>query len=183
MNVSEGSIYALCMRGAPASIVTLCRRALAGHKRPVDVVIQIVDNWYLRHRESLMRRLQASRFYIACGAIPEPIFVLDGVASEWLFASGFWKRINSSLGTTFDQFEDDQAEPTILLQIASELESCVRSLHSQSGDTVCFVCGWSPSGDAHTVEVPRKDLVLQLGTLRSLLASAAANKEVLEFSL
>ena len=130
-----------------------------------------------------MRRLQASRFYIAGGAVAEPVFILDGAVSEWLFASGFWKRINSSLGTMFDQFEEDEAEPTVLLQIASELEFCVRSLHSQSGDTVCFVCGWSPSGDVGTVEVQRKDLVSQLVMLRSLLASAAANREVLEFSL
>jgi hypothetical protein len=130
-----------------------------------------------------MRRLQASRFYIAGGGIAEPILILDGAVSEWLFASGFWKRINSSLGTMFDQFEEDEAGPTILLQIAHELESCVRSIHSQSGDAVCFVCGWSPSGEAHTVEIQRKDLVSQLVTLRSLLASAATNREVLELSL
>lgn len=93
-----------------------------------------------------MRGLQAPRCYIAGGDVAEPIFILDGAVSERLFASGFWKRINSSWGTMFDQFEDDEAAPTILLQIASELESCVRSLHSQSGDTVCFVCGWSPRG-------------------------------------
>ena len=125
-----------------------------------------------------MRRLQASRFYIAGGAISEPIFILDCAASEWLFASGFWKRINSSLGTMFDQFEEDEAEPPILLQIASELECCLRSLHSQSEDS-----GWSTNGDAHTVEVQRKDLVSQLAMLRSILASAAANKNVVESSL
>ncbi len=130
-----------------------------------------------------MRRLQASSFYIAGGAVAEPVFILDGAVSEWLFASGFWKRINNSLGTMFDQFEEDEAVPTVLLQIASELESCVRSLYSQNEDTVCFVCGWSPGGDAHTVEVQRKDLVSQLVMLRSLLASAAANNDVLEFSL
>lgn len=130
-----------------------------------------------------MRRLQASHFYSAGGAISEPIFILDGAASEWLFASGFWKRINSSLGTMFDQFEEDEAEPPILLQIASELECCLRSLHSRSEDTVCFVCGCSTNGDAHTVEVQRKDLVSQLAMLRSLLASAAANKNVVELNL
>lgn len=130
-----------------------------------------------------MRRLQAPRCYIAGGDVAEPIFILDGAVSERLFASGFWKRINSSWGTMFDQFEDDEAAPTILLQIASELESCVRSLHSQSGDTVCFVCGWSPRGDADTIEVQRKDLVSQRVMLRSLLASAAASREALEFSL
>jgi len=129
-----------------------------------------------------MRRLQASRFYIA-GNSAEPVFILDGAVSEWLFASGFWNRINNSLGTMFGQFEENEAESTVLLQIASELESCVRALQSQCEDTVCFVCGWSPAGDAHTVKVQRTDLVSQLVMLRSLLASAAANRDVLEFSL
>jgi hypothetical protein len=154
-----------------------------GQQRPVDVVTQIVDNWYFRHRDYLMHRLQPSRFYTAGGVIAEPIYILDGVVSEWLFASGIRERIHSLLGTMFDQFEEDEAESTVLLQIASEQESCIRSLHSQGGDTVCFICGWSPSRDAHTVEVQRNGLVSQVVMLRNLPASAAANREVLEFSL
>ena len=130
----------------------------------------------------VMRRLQASRFFIAGGSA-EPVFMLDGAVSEWLFASGFWNRINYSLGTMFDQFEEDEAEPAVLVRIASELEIWVGSLESQGEEKVRFVCGWSPSGDAHTVEVQRTDLISQLVMLRSLLASAAANRNVLEFSL
>ncbi|SIO48766.1 hypothetical protein SAMN05444168_5291 [Paraburkholderia phenazinium] len=109
--------------------------------------------------------------------------MLDGAVSEWLFASGFWNRINYSLGTMFDQFEEDEGEPAVLVRIASELEIWVGSLESQGEEKVRFVCGWSPTGDAHTVEVQRTDLISQLIMLRSLLASAAANRNVLEFSL
>jgi hypothetical protein len=130
----------------------------------------------------VMRRLQASRFFIAGGSA-ELVFMLDGAVSEWLFASGFWNRINYSLGTMFDQFEEDEGEPAVLVRIASELEIWVGSLESQGEEKVSFVCGWSPTGDAHTVEVQRTDLISQLVMLRSLLASAAANRNVLEFSL
>lgn len=129
-----------------------------------------------------MRRLQASRFCIA-GSPAVPIFTLDGAVSEWLFASGFWTRINNSLGTMFDQFEEDTVEPAVLSKIAYELESCVRSLQSQDEDTVNFVCGWSPAGDADTIDVQRADLVSQLAMMRSLFASAAANGDFLELSL
>lgn len=165
---------------------TLCnaRESASGQFRSFDVVARIVDNKCLRHRDYLspMRRLQASRFYIAGGSA-EPAFILDGAVSEWLFTSGFWNRINNSLGTTFDQFEEDEAEPAVLLQIAPELEFCLRSLQSQGDGPVSFVCGWSPAGDTHTIEVQRADLVSQLVALRDLLASAAANREVLRFSL
>ncbi|WP_321964934.1 hypothetical protein [Paraburkholderia sp. J7] len=130
----------------------------------------------------VMRRLQASRFFIA-GKPAEPVFTLDSAVSEWLFASGFWNQINNSLGTMFDQFEEDEVEPAVLVQIASDLDCRIRALEIQGAEEVRFVCGWSSSGDSHAVKVRRTSLISQLAMLRSLLASAAANGEVLEFNL
>ncbi|WP_221224780.1 hypothetical protein, partial [Paraburkholderia tropica] len=60
---------------------TLCnaRESASGQFRSFDIVARIVDNKCLRHRDYLspMRRLQASRFYIAGGSA-EPAFILDG---------------------------------------------------------------------------------------------------------
>jgi hypothetical protein len=69
---------------------------------------------------NLMRRLQNSRFFIS-ERLSEPVFILDGIASEWLFATGFWARINRSMGTMYDQYEEDEAAPAHIDQIAVQM--------------------------------------------------------------
>jgi hypothetical protein len=129
-----------------------------------------------------VRRLQNSRFFIA-ERPAEPVLVLEGVTSEWLFASGFWKRINHLMGTMFDQFEGDEAEPATLNQIACEMDCHIRELEARSDETIRFVCGWSGTGEPHTIETPRANLISQLAVLRTFLASSSANGDTLELSL
>ncbi|MHA6833640.1 hypothetical protein [Ralstonia pseudosolanacearum] len=112
-----------------------------------------------------------------------PIFTLAGTASEWLFASGFWRQTNALLGTMFDQFEEDEAVPAQLRQIAYELEQRICMLEAQSDEVVHFVYRWTPSGEACALEAKRADLVSQLTAMRNILASAAANGDTLMLSL
>jgi hypothetical protein len=129
-----------------------------------------------------VRSLQSSRFFIAEGLV-DPVFALEGITSEWLFASGFWKRINQLMGTVFDQFEEDEAEPVILNRIACEMEYHIRELEARPDETIRFVCGWSGTGEPHTIETPRVALISQLASLQCFLASTAADGFTLELSL
>lgn len=129
-----------------------------------------------------MRRLQNSRFMVVeCPA--ESVFVLAGEASEWLFASGFWKRVNHLMGTMFDQFEEDEVEPAALNQVACEMQRHIRELEARSDETLSFVCSWSGTGEPHSIETPRVTVISQLATLREFLVSSAARGDTLALSL
>lgn len=125
---------------------------------------------------------RSSRFFIA-GNIEEPVFVLDGIASEWLFVSGFWYRVNSSLGTIYDQFEEDEAEPAALSQIACELAHQICELEGREEEMISFIYRWTPQGETYTLEMQRADLISKLVEMRDFFNSAAASGEILELSL
>jgi hypothetical protein len=125
---------------------------------------------------------RSSRFFIA-GCIDEPVFVLDGVASEWLFVSKFWQRANTLLGTMFDQFEEEVAEPAILGQIACELAHQICELEDREDEIIRFVYRWTPQGEVYVLETRRATLISQLEAVRDFLFLAAKNDEALELSL
>ncbi|MBB3262198.1 hypothetical protein F4827_007053 [Paraburkholderia bannensis] len=129
-----------------------------------------------------MDRVRKSRFFISeCPS--EPVFVLDGIASEWLFASGFWTRINRLMGTMYDQYEEDEAAPANLDQIAAQMCCEIRELEAREEEMIRFRCGWFSTGEAHTLETPRATLVAQLVSLQSFLERMAASGTTLELSL
>ncbi|MCT7295575.1 hypothetical protein N5I84_05320 [Ralstonia sp. CHL-2022] len=123
-----------------------------------------------------------SSFFIA-GQIEQPVFVLDGIASEWLFVSGFWKEANASLGTMFDQFEEDEADPATLRQIAHALDRQIRELEGRGDETISFVYRRTPHGEEPALVIQRGDLISQLAAARDFLFSAADKGEILELSL
>ncbi|AOI87813.1 hypothetical protein NUV26_29660 [Burkholderia pseudomultivorans] len=123
-----------------------------------------------------------SRFFIA-GDIEAPVFVLDGIASEWLFVSKFWQRTNALLGTMFDQFEEEVAGPATLRKIADELACQICELEEREDEVISFVYRWTPHGEVYVLETPRATLVSHLAATRAFLSLAAENGEVLELSL
>lgn len=129
-----------------------------------------------------MYHLQRSRIFVP-ERPSDPVFVLDGIASEWLFAVGFWNRINRSIGTIFDQYEEDEAAPAALYRIAEQLLCAIRELEACDEETIQFRCGWLGTGEPHILETPRTDLISQLVSLQSFLALAAASGITLELSL
>lgn len=117
------------------------------------------------------------------GRIAEPVFILDRIASEWLFVSGFWKKTNALLGTMFDQFEEDEAGPATLSQIARVLECEIFELQGLEDESMRFAYRWTPCGEAYILEMRRVTLIAHLAAARDFLFSAAEKGEILELSL
>lgn len=125
---------------------------------------------------------RSSRFFIP-DRVTEPVFVLDGIASEWLFVSEFWTKTNALLGTMFDQFEEDQAGPATLSQIALGLERQICELRRREDEAIRFVYRHTPCGEAYALETRRDTLISQLVAARDFLSSAAEKGEIPELSL
>lgn len=162
----DGKSKVACQPGAAVR-----RGGLDGRQLDVDNGLK---RWLMNAR--------SSRFFIA-GRIEEPVFVLDGVASEWLFVSKFWKKTNALLGTMFGQFEEDEAEPATLGRIARELDDEICELEGREDETISFVYRWTPHGEVDVLETPRATLISQLAAARDFLFSAAENGELVELSL
>ncbi|UXU89087.1 hypothetical protein [Burkholderia sp. S-53] len=125
---------------------------------------------------------RSSRFFIY-GCIEEPVFVLDGIASEWLFVSKFWEKTNTLLGTMFDQFEEEVTGPATLSRIACELARQIFELEGWEDEVISFVYRWTPYGEVYVLETQRTTLISQLAAARDFLFMAAENGEILELSL
>ncbi|GLZ16841.1 hypothetical protein Bpla01_03710 [Burkholderia plantarii] len=108
---------------------------------------------------------------------------MEGAASEWLFASGFWTRVNRLMGTMYDQYEEDEASPATLEQIASRMRCQIRELEMGDEEMIRFTCGWFSTGAACVLETPRAVLVSQLILLQSFLERMAESGTTLELSL
>lgn len=111
------------------------------------------------------------------------MLALDEIVSEWLFVSGFWARINQTLGTMFDQFEEDEVAPDMLGDVASELDAQVRSLELSASARISFICRRLASGETLTVELQCTALLSELTKLRDFLIASCAADERVEFSL
>jgi hypothetical protein len=129
-----------------------------------------------------MHRVRNSRFFIS-ERLSEPVFVLEGIASEWLFALGFWTRIDRLMGTIYDQYEEGEAGPANLDQIAAHMRHEIRELEARDEEMIRFRCGWFSTSEAHTLETPRATLVSQLVSLQSFLERMAASGTTFELSL
>ncbi|WP_192387873.1 hypothetical protein [Burkholderia cepacia] len=177
-------------RRLPAILTVPCGPATVGRIRRLAAVDSTSRRNDLNRRQSNVSNgliwwcmsARSSRFFIA-GNIEEPVFVLDGIASEWLFVSGFWYRVNASLGTIYDQFEEDEAEPAALSQIACELAHQICELEGREEEMIRFIYRWTPQGETYTLEMQRADLISKLVEMRDFFNSAAASGEILELSL
>jgi hypothetical protein len=87
------------------------------------------------------------------------------------------------MGTMYDQYEEDEAAPANLDQIAAQMRCEIRELEARDEEMICFRCGWLSTGEALTLETARATLVSQLVSLQSFLERMATNGTTLELSL
>lgn len=110
-------------------------------------------------------------------------FEMSGVLSEWLFSTGFWRKFNAENGTMFDQFEEDEADATVVLKVATALSAVVTSVESCEQHVLEFVFRRLPDGSAITASVTKENLLEELKSLRKFLEASADRKFTLLFSL
>lgn len=125
-------------------------------------------------------RMQESQFLLEEGADQ---LRLSGLASEWLFSSGFWSNFNAAHGTMFDQYEEDVADVPVVKDVIVALEEIVRDMRLMDGLDVEFVYGWTAEPKPLKASIPRERLLLELMMLRDFLTNAAAKNLPVTFSL
>ena len=110
-------------------------------------------------------------------------FALSPETSEWLFASSFWQRANAELGTVFDQYEEEEACPTVLCSFLPLLEKVVAEVRSLDRSRIEFVRGWDAKGAALKAHVARSALLAELMRLQEFVSTACAQGKTLVFEL
>ncbi|WP_395069518.1 hypothetical protein [Paraburkholderia silvatlantica] len=110
-------------------------------------------------------------------------FKMSGFLSEWLFSIGFWRAFNSEHGTMFDQFEEDEAETTVVQDVASAVAELVDSIGHSEEDVVEFAFRRLPDGTAITANTTKEDLLKELKSLHQFLEASVERKSTLLFSL
>lgn len=104
-------------------------------------------------------------------------------ASEWLFASGFWQRVNSQLGTIFDQYEEDAVSPEVLARVSPFLRETIAEVGALRVEQIKFVRGWDANGNAIVAHVGKGALLADLIRLSEKVESACADARTLVFVL
>jgi hypothetical protein len=130
-------------------------------------------------------KLQKAVIFLMTGDVvnEHPLFCLSGIPSEWLMASGFWKRINMKYGTMFDSYEEDEADAPLVRKIAQELDDRIVSLKESDKNIISFKHGWSPDGKEWWSDIQKEDLLEELIAFRDFLIDAANKNYRLEFAL
>ncbi len=110
-------------------------------------------------------------------------FEMSGTLSEWLFSTGFWRKFNEENGTMFDQFEEDEADATVVLKVVFALSGAITSVESYERDVFEFIFRRLSDGSALTASVTKENLLEELKSLRKFLGESAERKLTLMFSL
>lgn len=112
-----------------------------------------------------------------------PEFEMSGVLSEWLFSIGFWRKFNSENGTMFDQFEEDEADASVVRDLASALTKLIASVEASERDVLEFAFRRLQDGTAITANVTKESLLKELKSLTQFLDASTELKTTLLFSL
>ena len=110
-------------------------------------------------------------------------FEMSGVLSEWLFAIGFWRKFNAAHGTMFDQFEEDDADETIVRAVGRALSDLISFLDASSDEVIEFAYRKLADGSSVTASVTRTNLTVELERLSHFLLQSAERHSTLTFSL
>ncbi|SDG97891.1 hypothetical protein SAMN04487926_101493 [Paraburkholderia steynii] len=108
---------------------------------------------------------------------------LSGPLSEWLFSSKFWSDFNAKHGTMFDQFEEDEADVTVVKAVVEALDERACALRELSERNVEFVYRWTPDHKPVTTSMPRDSLLSELVAFRDFLVGAVVENRCVTFSL
>ncbi|MGS0895296.1 hypothetical protein ACVBGC_22600 [Burkholderia stagnalis] len=108
---------------------------------------------------------------------------LSGPLSEWLFSSKFWSDFNAKHGTVFDQFEEDEADVTVINAVIENLDDGMSALRDLDTDNVEFVYRWTSEREPLKASVSRELLLSELAGFRDFLVDAAAKNRGVTFSL
>lgn len=108
---------------------------------------------------------------------------LSGPLSEWLFSSKFWSDFNAKHGTMFDQFEEDEADVTVVNAVVEALDGRIRALRELDACNVEFVYRWASEHKPLSTSVPRELLLSELARFRDFLVDAVAKNRCVTFSL
>ncbi|WP_224010645.1 hypothetical protein [Paraburkholderia tropica] len=108
---------------------------------------------------------------------------LSGVLSEWLFASGFWSEVNEICGTMFDQYEEDEASPDIVLVIQQEIDKKASGLRMSTEPKFEFVRGWAADWTPLKVSANTEDVLEELKIFRNFLDAGISTTSNAIFSL
>lgn len=108
---------------------------------------------------------------------------LSGLVSEWLFSSKFWSEVNAKCGTMFDQYEEDEADVSMVGAVIAALDKRIQSLRFLAVQDVEFISSWT-EGCVPVRSCVSKDVVLsELLALRGFLMDATAKNSSVVFSL
>lgn len=121
----------------------------------------------------------SSEFQIVEGAE----FRLSGVLSEWLFATHFWRDFNSSQGTMFDQFEEDEVGQDVAKKIAVSISGRIDQLRSSHSQSIEFVYRRLRDGSPITATVDKIEAIEELIKLHQFLVDASEKCAVISFNL
>ncbi|WP_322011762.1 hypothetical protein [Paraburkholderia sp. J12] len=110
-------------------------------------------------------------------------FRLSGALSEWLFATHFWRDFNSSHGTMFDQFEEDEVGQNVLKEIAASINVRIDQLRSGHEQSIEFVYRRLRDGSPVTATVTRSDVIEELTKLHGFLLDVSRKCTVVSVNL
>ncbi|MDN7736198.1 MULTISPECIES: hypothetical protein [Burkholderia] len=108
---------------------------------------------------------------------------LSGSLSEWLFSSKFWSDFNAKCSTMFDQYEEDEADVSVVKTVIIALEARARALQELDVRDVEFVYRWTAKHKPLKASVSREALLSELMTLRDFLCEAVARNRSVILSL
>jgi hypothetical protein len=126
-------------------------------------------------------RVTNSSLGSSLSSVPE--FEMSGVLSEWLFAVGFWRNFNATHGTMFDQFEEDDADETVVRSITFALADQMQLLEGRPEEVLEFAYRRNFDGSSIMASIARVDLIAELEALRHFLLQSAERHSALTFSL
>ncbi|WP_322094914.1 hypothetical protein [Paraburkholderia bannensis] len=112
-----------------------------------------------------------------------PEFEMSGVLSEWLFSIDFWRKFNSENGTMFDQFEEDEADVSVVRNLAAALTKLTASVEDSERDVLEFAFRRLPDGTVITAKATKESLLEELKSLTQFLDASAVLKTTLLLSL
>ncbi|WP_321818204.1 MULTISPECIES: hypothetical protein [unclassified Paraburkholderia] len=125
-------------------------------------------------------RMQESLVLMDEGAVA---LRLSGPLSEWLFSLRFWSDFNAKHGTMFDQFEEDEADVTVVNAVIEALDVRMSALQNLVTDNIEFVYLWTSEHEPLKASVSRELLLSELTRFRDFLVDAVAKSRGVTFSL
>ena len=125
-------------------------------------------------------RMQESLVSMDDGAVQ---LRLSGPLSEWLFSSKFWSDFNAKHGTIFDQFEEDEADVTVVNAVVETLDDRMSALRDLDTNNVEFVYRWTSEHMPLKASVSRELLLSELARFRDFLVDTVAKNRSVTFSL